>query len=83
MKRKTKEWQLIVEIWNSVNFLFKEDEHIYKFKRQLSLEQAFCETPEGKMNGLHRGNDNKGDYYGWPNTGYDCPAYRLRRENVK
>lgn len=71
--------KVILETWNSINFLrlIKTQKKTIKIKPQ-HIDYAFAKFRESKQPGLHRGQDKDGYYYGWPNTGYDMPGYRVK-----
>jgi len=73
--------KITLEIWNSVDFKFLlEQKHKKTKKRLRTPDSIFRLFPEYKQFGIHRGTDSIGTYFGWPGTGYDCFAYRIKKE---
>lgn len=69
--------KIILETWNSVNFKYLVKQEIKNVSiRKFSPLAAFQELKG--FSGLCYGRDDKGLYFGSPNTGYDLPAYRVR-----
>lgn len=73
--------KITLETWNSVDFktLVKTETKNVRM-RKFRSDDAFMKFKEWKQSGLHYGTDSQGIYFGWPDTGYDLPAYRVREE---